>query len=147
LSRDRPLVVVADDDRDILQLVALRLERADYEVVQASDGQQALQLVTELRPDLAVLDVMMPKLNGYEVTREIRRGEETQFIPVILLTARVQEVDVAHAFEAGADDYVEKPFSPEELRARVQAILALRAERSTEDPPAEPEPAAAGSAS
>jgi DNA-binding response OmpR family regulator len=143
--RERRLVVVADDDRDILELVAFRLERADYEVVQASDGQQALRLVTELRPDLAVLDVMMPKLNGYEVTREIRRGEETQLIPVILLTARVQEADVADGFEAGADDYVEKPFSPEELRARVQAILTLRAKRSTGALPAEPEPAGAGS--
>ena len=124
MIRERPLVVVADDDRDILELVVFRLERADYEVVQATDGQQALQLVTELRPDLAVLDVMMPKLNGYEVTREIRRDRETQRIPVILLTAHVQEVDLANGFEAGADDYATKPFSPEELRARVQAILA-----------------------
>ena len=124
--RSRPLVLVADDDRDILQLVSFRLERADYEVLQANDGEQALRLVKELRPDLAVLDLMMPKLNGYEVIREIRRDEETKAIPVILLTARVQEADVARGFEAGADDYLKKPFSPQELRARVQAILGRR---------------------
>lgn len=124
--RTRPLVLVADDDRDILQLVSFRLERADYEVVQANDGEEALRLVKELRPDLAVLDLMMPKLNGYEVIREIRRHEETKAIPVILLTARVQEADVARGFEAGADDYLKKPFSPQELRARVQAILGRR---------------------
>jgi CheY-like chemotaxis protein len=124
--RCRPLVLVADDDRDILQLVSFRLERADYEVVQAKDGEEALRLVKELRPDLAVLDVMMPKLNGYEVIREIRRDEETKAMPVILLTARVQEADVARGFEAGADDYLKKPFSPQELRARVQAILDRR---------------------
>ena len=124
--RTRPLVLVADDDRDILQLVSFRLERADYEVVQANDGEEALRLVKELRPDLAVLDLMMPKLNGYEVIREIRRNEETKAIPVILLTARVQEADVARGFEAGADDYLKKPFSPQELRARVQAILGRR---------------------
>jgi DNA-binding response OmpR family regulator len=124
--RSRPLVLVADDDRDILQLVSFRLERADYEVVQANDGEEALRLVKELRPDLVVLDLMMPKLNGYEVIREIRRDEETKAIPVILLTARVQEADVARGFEAGADDYLKKPFSPQELRARVQAILGPR---------------------
>jgi DNA-binding response OmpR family regulator len=125
-ERSRPLVLVADDDRDILQLVSFRLERADYEVVQANDGEEALRLAKELRPDLAVLDLMMPKLNGYEVIREIRRNEETKAIPVILLTARVQEADVARGFEAGADDYLKKPFSPQELRARVQAILGPR---------------------
>lgn len=124
--RSRPLILVADDDRDILQLVSFRLERADYEVVQANDGEEALRLVKELRPDLAVLDLMMPKLNGYDVIREIRRDEETKAIPVILLTARVQEADVARGFEAGADDYLKKPFSPQELRARVQAILGRR---------------------
>jgi DNA-binding response OmpR family regulator len=124
--RTRPLVLVADDDRDIRQLVAFRLERADYEVVEATDGEEAVRLVTELLPDLAVLDLMMPKLNGYEVTQAIRRHEETKRIPVILLTARVQEADVARGFEAGADDYLRKPFSPQELLARVQAILGRR---------------------
>jgi DNA-binding response OmpR family regulator len=123
---DRPVVLVADDDDDIRDLVAFRLDRAGYEVLRASDGQQALDLAREHRPDLAVLDVMMPKLTGYDVTRELRADSATSRIPVILLTARVQEADVARGFEAGADDYVKKPFSPQELKARVQAVLGRR---------------------
>ena len=123
---DRPVVLVADDDDDIRDLVAFRLDRAGYEVLRAGDGQQALDLATEHNPDLAVLDVMMPKLTGYDVTRELRADAETSRIPVILLTARVQEADVARGFEAGADDYVKKPFSPQELKARVQAVLGRR---------------------
>jgi DNA-binding response OmpR family regulator len=123
---DRPVVLVADDDDDIRDLVAFRLDRAGYEVLRAGDGQQALDLARERHPDLAVLDVMMPKLTGYDVTRELRANAETSRIPVILLTARVQEADVARGFEAGADDYVKKPFSPQELKARVQAVLGRR---------------------
>ena len=123
---DRPVVLVADDDDDIRDLVAFRLDRAGYEVLRAGDGQQAQDLAREHHPDLAVLDVMMPKLTGYDVTRELRADKETSRIPVILLTARVQEADVARGFEAGADDYVKKPFSPQELKARVQAVLGRR---------------------
>jgi DNA-binding response OmpR family regulator len=123
---DRPVVLVADDDDDIRDLVAFRLDRAGYEVLRAGDGQEALDLAKEHRPDLAVLDVMMPKLTGYDVTRELRADAATSRIPVILLTARVQEADVARGFEAGADDYVKKPFSPQELKARVQAVLGRR---------------------
>ena len=125
-ERERPVVLVADDDPDILQLVAFRLERAGYAVVQAIDGEQALRVATELEPDLAVLDVMMPKLTGYDVTRRLRQHDATKRMPVILLTARVQEADVARGFEAGADDYLRKPFSPQELGARVQAVLGRR---------------------
>jgi DNA-binding response OmpR family regulator len=121
-----PLVLVADDDEDIRSLVVYRLERSGYDVIAAHDGDAALELALERHPDLAVLDVMMPKLNGYEVTRAIREHEPTSRMPVILLTARVQEADVARGFEAGADDYIKKPFSPQELRARVQAILGRR---------------------
>jgi DNA-binding response OmpR family regulator len=126
LSGDVRTVLVADDDDDILELVAFRLERAGYEVITAHDGGQALAKAQEHQPDLAVLDVMMPGLNGYEVTRQLRADEATRDIPVILLTARVQEADVSRGFEAGADDYLRKPFSPQELRSRVQAILARR---------------------
>ncbi|TMD63234.1 MAG: response regulator, partial [Chloroflexi bacterium] len=107
-------------------LVSFRLERSGYDVVQARDGEDALRLATEAQPDLAVLDVMMPKLTGYDVTRQLREQESTSHMPVILLTARVQEADVARGFESGADDYLKKPFSPQELRARVQAILGRR---------------------
>lgn len=121
-----PLVLAADDDTLIRELIQFRLERSGYAVVTASDGDEALRLARERLPDLVVLDVMMPGMNGYEVTRALRADEATKRIPVILLTARVQEADVAQGFEAGADDYLTKPFSPQELRARVQAILGRR---------------------
>jgi DNA-binding response OmpR family regulator len=122
----KPLVLVADDDPDILALVSFRLERAGYDVLGAHDGDEALRLALEHAPDLAVLDVMMPKLDGYEVTTRLRQNGATRRMPIILLTARVQEADIARGFEVGADDYVKKPFSPQELGARVQAILGRR---------------------
>ena len=123
MSDTRPLVLVADDDPDIRSLVALRLERSGYDVVVAGDGEQALATALERAPDLALIDVMMPKLDGYEVTERLRQQEATRHLPVILLTARVQESDIARGVEAGADDYVKKPFSTSELRDRVQAVL------------------------
>ena len=122
----RPLVLIADDDDDIRALVGFRLQRVGYDVLAAVDGAEALALALEHRPALALLDVSMPKLDGYEVTRRIRADETTRAMPVILLTARAQEADVARGFETGADDYVKKPFSPQELAARVQAILGRR---------------------
>ena len=125
-AREQPVVLVADDDEDILGLVAFRLERGGYTVIVARDGEEALELAVQERPDLAVLDVMMPKVDGFEVTRRLRADEATSRMPIILLTAKSQDVDVQQGFEAGADDYIRKPFSPDELRARVQAILARR---------------------
>jgi DNA-binding response OmpR family regulator len=119
----RPLVLIADDDPDILALVRFRLERDGYEVLSAPDGETALDLAMARTPDLAVLDVMMPRLDGYEVTRRLREHGPTTTIPIILLTARVQEPDLERGFEAGADDYVTKPFSPQALGERVQAAL------------------------
>jgi DNA-binding response OmpR family regulator len=122
-DRDAPLVLVADDEEDIRALVAFRLKRAGYEVITAADGEEALLLATTRLPDLVVLDMMMPKATGLEVTRSMREHDATKDIPVILLTARAQEGDVIRGFEAGADDYVKKPFSPHDLQARVQALL------------------------
>ncbi|MGH3015603.1 MAG: response regulator transcription factor [Gaiellaceae bacterium] len=120
-----PLVLVADDDPDILSLVRFRLEREGYDVVCAPDGQAALELALDRTPDLAVLDVMMPRLDGFEVARRLRGHEPTKAMPIILLTARVGESDLEHGFEMGADDYVTKPFSPQMLRERVQAALGI----------------------
>jgi DNA-binding response OmpR family regulator len=125
-ARDRPVVLAADDDEDILELVAFRLERSGYTVLQARDGEQALELARTEKPDLAVLDVMMPKLDGFELTRRLRADEATNRMPIILLTARAQDTDVDRGFHSGADDYIRKPFSPQELSTRVQAILGRR---------------------
>jgi DNA-binding response OmpR family regulator len=125
-SADSPLVLVADDDPDILDLVRYRLERSGYAVATAEDGVEALRLADELSPALAVIDVMMPSLDGFEVTKRLREVPATAGIPVILLTARAQEEDVQQGFASGADDYLRKPFSPRELSARVQAILGRR---------------------
>ena len=121
-----PLVLVAEDDEDIRSLVAFRLERAGYRVVAAADGRRAYEVAVAQLPDLAVLDVMMPRLDGYELMRRLRADERTSRLPIILLTARAQESDVQRGLEAGADDYIRKPFSLQELMARVQAILGRR---------------------
>lgn len=118
-----PVIVVADDEEDILELVAFGLERAGYVVHRAVDGEQALALMREHRPDLAILDVAMPKLDGFELTRRLRNDPETSEIKIVLLTARVQEADVDAGLAAGAHDYITKPFSPQELQERVAALL------------------------
>jgi DNA-binding response OmpR family regulator len=122
-SAAKPVVLAADDDEDILELVAFRLGRSGYTVVEARDGEEAWQIAQERELDLAVLDVGMPKLDGLEVTRRLRGQEATSKLPIILLTAWVQESDVERGFAAGANDYIRKPFSPMELVARVQAAL------------------------
>ena len=129
-ARETPLVLVADDEEDIRALVAFRLERAGYEVITAADGEEALTLATNRLPDLVVLDMMMPKATGLEVTRSLRELDETKGIPVILLTARAQEADVARGYKAGVDDYVKKPFSPQDLQLRVQTLLERRSAAS-----------------
>jgi DNA-binding response OmpR family regulator len=116
-------ILIADDDADIRGIVALRLERAGYETIQASSGDEALRLVQESPPALCILDVMMPKVNGFEVLRELRGDPSTQGMPVLMLTASVQDKDVARGFEVGADDYLRKPFSNAELLERVSHLL------------------------
>lgn len=115
----RKLVLVADDDADILSLVRVRLERSGYAVVSARNGAEALELARTRRPNLAILDVSMPGMSGIEVTQALR--DEHLDVPVILLTARARDIDVAAGAEAGADVYVTKPFSPQELESRVRA--------------------------
>lgn len=116
-------ILVADDEDDILKLVRFGLERDGHRVVMASDGAGALEAVRAELPALCVLDVMMPKLSGLEVLQRLREDPRTAEVRVILLTARGREADVDRGFELGADDYVTKPFSPQELRRRVRAVL------------------------
>jgi DNA-binding response OmpR family regulator len=118
------LIVVADDDDDVRELIEFRLTRAGYQVAAGEDGEEALALIREQSPALAVLDIMMPKMDGYEVTRRVRRDPEHANMPVLLLTASVREGAATIGFEAGADDHMRKPFSPQELLVRVRSILA-----------------------
>ena len=119
-----PTVLVADDDADVRDVVVFKLEQAGYDVIVAEDGAAALASAREARPDLAVLDVMMPRMTGLDVCRELRADARTASIAVILLTARAQENDIENGFSWGADDYLTKPFSPRELASRVRAVLA-----------------------
>jgi DNA-binding response OmpR family regulator len=119
-----PLVLIADDDPDILGLVSLRLRKSGYEVVTAENGRDALETVRERRPDVAIVDMRMPEMDGLELIRQIRGDEQSGDMKVIALSARVREVNVAAALEAGADDYVEKPFSPRKLVELVGSKLA-----------------------
>ena len=119
-----PLVLVADDDEDILLLVTTRLKRDGFEIVQASNGDEALAVAHERRPALAVLDIGMPGLDGVEVLEQIRADDDLRAMKVLLLTAKAQESDVRRGFAAGADAYVKKPFSPADLSARVRELLS-----------------------
>lgn len=116
-------ILIVEDEQDIADLIGFNLERAGFEVLKAYDGIQGCELALRERPDLIVLDVMLPGRDGYSVFREIRRDPRCAEIPVIILTARAQTEDRIHGLEAGADDYLTKPFSPKELLLRVQAIL------------------------
>jgi two-component system, OmpR family, response regulator MtrA len=116
-------ILVADDDVDIRELVEFKLSTLGHDVVAVSDGAAAIDACQAERPDLAVLDVMMPGVSGLDAIRAIRADPGLSDLPVILLTARAQESDVETGFDSGADDYITKPFSPRELASRVQALL------------------------
>jgi DNA-binding response OmpR family regulator len=127
-------ILVVDDELKMVKLVRTYLEGAGYNVVVAYDGQEALTVFRHEQPDLIVLDLMLPKIEGLDVARTIRR---TSNVPIIMLTARSEELDRLIGLELGADDYVVKPFSPRELVARVRAVLR----RTTEPPPGQVAPA------
>ena len=120
----RRLVLIADDDEDILALVRATIERLGHEVMAVADGAAALSAMAERRPDLAVLDIAMPELDGLEVLRRLRADDEMRDLPVILLTAQAQAADVERGFATGASAYVRKPFSPRDLATRVDDLLA-----------------------
>lgn len=124
LNGEPEVIVVADDDEDVRELIQFRLTRAGFRVEAGKDGQEALELIQDKHPALAVLDIMMPKLNGYEVTRAVRSDPAVGRTPVLLLTASVQEGAATVGFEAGANDHMRKPFSPQELVVRVRSMLA-----------------------
>lgn len=122
-------ILVVDDEPDIVEVVELYLSRSGYRVTIASDGQAAIDALTDEMPDLVVLDLMLPKIDGLEITRRLRAEGNT---PIIMLTSRREEMDRILGLEMGADDYMVKPFSPQELVSRVRAVL-----RRTSTPPTE----------
>src|SRR5262245_47110098 len=119
----KPTVLVIEDEADIAELVQFNLEREGFGVVVARDGERGLAEARLRRPSLVVLDLMLPGVDGLEVCRQLRAGEDTRSLPVIMLTAKSEESDVVLGLGLGADDYVPKPFSPRELVARVRSVL------------------------
>lgn len=116
-------ILVVDDEKHIVRLVQLNLERAGYEVITAYDGLEALEKVRSERPDMIVLDVMMPRMDGFETLQRLRANPETSEIPVIMLTAKSQEQDIFKGWQSGADCYLTKPFNPMELLTFVRRIF------------------------
>jgi two-component system phosphate regulon response regulator PhoB len=125
-------ILIIEDDRDIVELVRYNLEKEGFKVTAIGDGASGLAQVNKSAPDLVILDLMLPRLPGLEICKEIRRNQNLNQLPILMLTARGEEADRVLGLELGADDYVTKPFSPRELVARVRALL-----RRTE-PPEEP---------
>ncbi len=119
----KPKVLVIEDEAALVTLLRYNLEREGFDVSEAEDGEEALVLAQEEAPDLILLDWMLPLMSGLEVCRQLRRRTETRDVPIILLTARGEELDKVRGLDAGADDYVTKPFSPAELVARMRAVL------------------------
>jgi CheY-like chemotaxis protein len=119
-----PTILIADDDDDVLELVRLSLRPGGYRLIVAHDGDEALRAARQHSPALAVLDVTMPTMTGFEVVEAIRADPEIGDIPVFLLTARAQQADVEHGLALGANEYISKPFKPRDLRARVESVLA-----------------------
>jgi two-component system phosphate regulon response regulator PhoB len=126
-------ILVVEDERPIREMVAFGLRRAGFEVVEAEDTREARARMADRRPDLVLIDWMLPDMSGLELTRAIKKDKETREVPIIMLTARAEEQDKVNGLEGGADDYVTKPFSPRELLARINAVLR----RSSTAPPDE----------
>lgn len=128
-------VLVVEDEPDIREVVRYNLEREGYLVAEASTGEEALVLAREQHPDLVVLDLMLPGIQGLEVCRRLRERLATRDVPLVMLTAKGEEADIVSGLEMGADDYVTKPFSPRELVARIRSVLRRAAAREADGPP------------
>ncbi len=124
-------ILIVDDELNIRELIKFNVEKAGYKVLETGDGQTAVNLAKSEKPDLVVLDLMLPGLDGLEVCRVIKNSRETAAIPIIMLTAKNEEIDKVIGLELGADDYLTKPFSPRELLARIKAVLRRSQKDST----------------
>ncbi|MBM3287717.1 MAG: response regulator [Candidatus Eisenbacteria bacterium] len=120
---DRKRILVVDDEIYIVHILEFSLTMEGYQVLTAADGEEAMRLIEQERPDLVVLDIMMPKMDGYEVCRRLRQDEQLKGIPVILLSAKGRAVDREVGLQAGADDYITKPFSPRKLLEKIRDLL------------------------
>lgn len=130
-------LLLVEDDRALADLVTFHFERSGYDVTRTGDGEEALILVDEVKPDIILLDWMIEGISGIEVCRRLRRRATTANVPIMMLTARGEEADRIRGFETGADDYVTKPFSPRELVARIKAVLRRSASDSVKAPDAD----------
>src|SRR6478735_3069749 len=119
----RPTILVVEDEVPLLTLLRYNLEKQGFRVEEASDGQEALLRVAETKPDLVLLDWMLPAMSGLEVCRQLRRRPATRDLPIIMLTARTEEQDAVRALDTGADDHIAKPFAMDALLARIRALL------------------------
>lgn len=126
-------VLIVEDEAAIQELIAVSLETAGHQVMRSSNAEQALTIIRQNLPDLVLLDWMLPGQSGLAIARQLRANERTRAIPIIMLTAKSAEQDKVIGLEAGADDYVTKPFSPRELRARITAVMRRRAPQMTDD--------------
>ena len=125
-------ILIVEDDADIRELITYNLEREGYVVAQAASGEQAIKLIARRQPDLVLLDLMLPEMDGLEVCRKLKAEPKTRSLPIIIVSAKGEEPDVVTGLELGADDYVTKPFRPKELVARVRAVFRRKAQPSAE---------------
>lgn len=129
----RPSILIVEDETALAELLSYNLEREGFEPVTTADGEEALLVLSERQIDLALLDWMLPGISGIELCRRLRRAPDTKLLPIIMLTARGEEADRIRGLETGADDYVAKPFSPDELIARIRAVLRRTRPAATAD--------------
>ena len=127
-------VLIVDDEEDILELIKYNLNNEGYSVFTAKSGEQAIEMTKQLDPNLVVLDLMLPGMDGLEVTRYLRSKEKTRDLPIVILTAKGDETDIITGLELGANDYIAKPFSPKVLAARIRAILRRQMKKNVETP-------------
>lgn len=126
-------ILIVEDDRDIVEMVEYNLQEEGYVTISALNGEDGINLARREQPDLIILDIMLPVIDGFEVCRTLKSDDKTSHIPIIILSAKSQETDKVVGLELGADDYVTKPFSPRELIARIRAIMRRGAEQQTSD--------------
>jgi two-component system phosphate regulon response regulator PhoB len=130
----KELILVVDDEEDLLELIGYNLSKEGYRVASATSGEEAMKKAKAELPGLIVLDLLLPNVDGLEVCRSLKSDPKTQHIPIVMLTAKAEEIDIVTGLEVGADDYVSKPFSPRVLLARIKAVLRRKAKERTDEP-------------